>query len=114
MEYKTELSTTFHIERAGNFNKVCENMVTWVKTNDIKKEQVISISTNESVVVDGDAMLILFYRRDQDSTMTSLKDLEFLILRDTDDWADQHHVILKKANSRIEVLSLNHTPRNIG
>ena len=75
---------------------------------------MISISTNESVVVDGDAMLILFYKRGQDSTMTDLNDLEFLIIRDTDDWADQHHTILKTACNKIEALSLNHTPRNIG
>lgn len=82
----TPLSTTFHIERAGNFHKVCDNMINWVKLNNLHKEQVISISTNESQVVDGDAMLILFYRRDHDPTMTPLKDLEYFILRDTDTW----------------------------
>jgi hypothetical protein len=59
-------------------------------------------------------MLILYYKRESDSTMTSLNDLEYLVLRDTDDWGDQHAVILKKASTRTEVLSLNHTPRNIG
>jgi hypothetical protein len=73
-------------------------MVSWVRSNNIHKEQVISISTNESVVEDGDAMLILFYRREVDSTMTPLKDLEFLILRDTDDWDVQHSTILKKSH----------------
>lgn len=65
-------------------------MLIWVKLNNIHKEQVISISTNESVVVDGDAMLILFYRRDHDATMTPLKDLEYFIIRDTDEWDLQH------------------------
>ena len=43
----------YHIEAAGNFNKVCEKMVQYVKDHDLRKEQIVSISTNESVVEEG-------------------------------------------------------------
>ena len=46
-------STAYHIEEAGNFNKVCDQMLSFVKSSNLKKEQIISISTNESQVEEG-------------------------------------------------------------
>ena len=68
-------STAYHIEEAGNFNKVCDQMLSFVKSSNLKKEQIISISTNESQVEEGKAVLILFFREGQDSSMTPLDNL---------------------------------------
>ena len=50
-------------------------MLAFVKQNELKKEQIVSISTNESEVETGKAVLILVYREDKDSSMTSLENL---------------------------------------
>ena len=61
-------------------------MVQYVKDHDLKKEQIISISTNESVVEEGQAVLILFYNEEKDSSMTPLDNLQFAVERNVDDW----------------------------
>ena len=61
-------------------------MVQYVKDRDLKKEQIISISTNESVVEEGQAVLILFYNEEKDSSMTPLDNLQFAVERNVDDW----------------------------
>ena len=86
IEHGTTQGVSYHIENAGNFNKVCEKMVHYVKEHDLKKEQIISISTNESGVEEGEAILILFFREEKDSTMTPLDNLQFAIERNVDDW----------------------------
>ena len=83
---QTTAGVGYHIETAGNFNKVCEKMVQYVKDHDLKKEQIISISTNESVVEEGEAILILFFREEKDSTMTPLDNLQYAVERNVDDW----------------------------
>jgi hypothetical protein len=62
----------FHIEVGGNFQKVCDNLVNWVIMNDLKKEQIISITANETTVENADAMLVLIYKKEQEPSMTSL------------------------------------------
>ena len=89
-------------------------MVDFVKKNDLRKEQIMSISCNESVVEEGEAMLILFYRQDKDSTMTSLENLQYAVERNIEDWDVQHERLLKLTRSRCEVLALTHTAKNIG
>jgi hypothetical protein len=114
METKQDYLTTYHIERAGHFGKACESMIQFVKTNDLKKEQIISVSCNESIVEEGEALLILFYKKDQEPTMTSLEELQYHIIRNIDDWDSQHEEVLKKVAHKSEVVALTHTAKNIG
>ena len=74
----------------------------------------MSISTNETNVEEGEAVLILFYREEKDSSMTSLEDLKYSIERNVDDWDVQHQRLLKLTSSRCEVVALTHTAKNIG
>jgi hypothetical protein len=114
VETTGEYLTTYHIEKAGNFGKACDSMLIYVKDHEIKKEQIISISCNETSVENGEAILILFYKMESDATMTSLDNLQYHIIRNIDDWDIQHEEILKKAAHKSEVVGLCHTAKNIG
>jgi hypothetical protein len=76
----------YHIEVAGNFQKVCENLLTYIKHYDIKKEQIVSISTHETSTENGDSSLLLVTKRHVEPTMTSLEDLKFDVIRNTEPW----------------------------
>ena len=65
MEDQTSHSANvdFHIEVAGNFKKACEGLVEWVRSTDLKKEQLISISACETTTIDADAVLVIVFKR---------------------------------------------------
>ena len=69
---KTLGTVDSHISVASNFTLCCEDLVNWIKTVDLKKEQIISISASETSTYDADAVLILTYKTQQDESMTSL------------------------------------------
>ncbi len=104
----------FHIEVGGNFQKVCDNLVNWVIMNDLKKEQIISITANETTVENADAMLVLIYKKEQEPSMTSLQKIAYHLMKNTVDWDEQYKELADIANNNAEVLSLTHTPRNLG
>lgn len=52
------------ISVASNFSLACEDLVSWIKLVDLKKEQVISISASETSTEDADAVLTLTYKTD--------------------------------------------------
>lgn len=51
----------FHVETAGNFKLASNQICQWIRENDIAEEQIISISTHETSVEDGDSEAVLFY-----------------------------------------------------
>ena len=63
-------------------------MMEYVKENDLKKEQIVSISCNETNVEEGQSLLILFFLTEQDSTMSSLGEINCHVIRNVDDWDD--------------------------
>jgi len=78
------------------------------------REQIVSISTHETTIENGDAILVLVYKKKQDSTMTSLASLQYHIIRNTAPWEEHFEEAMKLASSRCEVVALTHTPRNLG
>ena len=87
----------------------------WIIDNDLKKEQIVSISANETSTENADAVLVLIYRKAQEPSMTSLAGLKFELLKNTEDWNEQYdHLEQITQKQRIEVISLTHTARNIG
>lgn len=79
-----------HISVATNFLLCCEDLVNWIKMVDLKREQIISISASETSTYDADAVLILTYRTEKDSSMTSLEDIKYELRRDVIDWDLQY------------------------
>jgi hypothetical protein len=104
----------YHIEVAGNFQKVCDGMLSWIQRQDLRKEQIVSITANQTATEESDAVLVLVYKRHQEPSMTSLNGLAYHLLKNTVDWDDQYKELSYIARSRCEVISLTHTARNIG
>ena len=110
---KTSGLVDCHISVASNFTLCCEDLVNWIKMVDLKREQVISISASETSTYDADAVLILVYRTESDSSMTSLENLKFELQKNVVDWDFQFQDI-QKAVGNADVIALTHTARNIG
>jgi len=53
---------------------------------DIKKEQIMSISTHETSVENGDPSILIIYKKHVELTMTSLENIKFHVLRNTEPW----------------------------
>jgi hypothetical protein len=59
--------------------------------------------------------LIVTYKATQEPSMTSLDGLKFEVVKNIVDWDDQYIQIAQVlTHGRYEVVSLTHTPRNIG
>ena len=77
---------SYHQEMAPNFQKACDQMLDWLKSNELKREQIISITTHESLIENGDAILVCVYKIEQEHGMTSLAGLKFHLLKNLQDW----------------------------
>lgn len=55
-------SIDYHIEVAGNFQKASESLLDWIRSKDLKREQLISISASETSTEDADAVLTVLFR----------------------------------------------------
>jgi hypothetical protein len=101
---------------AGNFKTACQQLLAWIKDKSLRREQIISISANETTSVDGDAMLVIVYKRHADPTMVgSLDHLQYHLVSSVKDWDTQYKEgIAQIASDRCEIVSLTHTAKNIG
>ena len=105
-----------HIEVSGNFKNACQQLLSEIKNKKLYREQIVSISANETTTNDGDAILVLVYKKQQDPSMiTSLENLQYHLVSSINDW-DAEYLEIKKniIGQRCDILSLTHTPRNIG
>lgn len=60
-------------------------------------------------------MLALVFKTESEPSMTSLSGLKFELLKNVVSWDEQYHQISQVLNQdKYEVLSLTHTPRNVG
>ncbi len=105
-----------HIEVSGNFKNACQQLLSWIKQNNLYREQIVSISANETTSSDGDAVLVLVYKRQQNPSMiTRLDNLQYHLVSSVKDWDTDYQEIKKNIiGQRCEILSLTHTARNIG
>jgi len=82
----------------------------------LKKEQIVSISANETVTTDGDAILVVFYRKiDPAIQTTSLENLEYHLVSSGQDWDNQYSCMkgmIREKNA--DIVALTHTARNLG
>ena len=76
---------------AGNFKTCCQQLLAWIKNKSLKREQIISISANETSSVDGDAMIVFVYKRLSDPSMIgSLDNLQYHLVSSVKDWDSQY------------------------
>jgi len=105
----------YQIEVAANFQIACTNILSWIVRNDIKREQIVAISTNESSPIDGDAILTVVFKRQSDPTMSSLKALQYHLISSVQEWDQQYASALEvSAIKTSEIISLTYTARNLG
>lgn len=83
----------------------------------MQKEQIVTISANETVTTDGDAILVVFYRTKIDSAIqtTSLENLEYHLVSSVQDWDNQYSSMkgmIREKNA--DIVALTHTARNLG
>jgi hypothetical protein len=104
-----------HLEVAASFLTACQNLKTWLVSSDLKREQIVAISSNESGTVDGDAVLSVIYRRANDPSMGSLKDVQYHLITSVQEWDEQYATALASLNAaRNDILAITYTPRNLG
>jgi ABC-type taurine transport system substrate-binding protein len=104
-----------HIVVAGNFQRACDQMISWLTTSNLRREQIISISANETTTVDADAVLVVVYKKHQDPDMTQmLTGLQYHLIKNTVDWDQQYEEFKEILSQSCEVVALTHTARNIG
>jgi hypothetical protein len=104
-----------HIEVAANFQIACTNIQQWIIANDLKREQIVAISSNESGPVDGDAILTVIYRRQSDPTMQSLSNLQYHLISSVQEWDQLYASAFElSAIKNSDIISLTYTARNLG
>jgi hypothetical protein len=89
MDYNTPSADLLtHYEIHGSFTNVCENMIAWIKDQGLYKEQILAISTHETEIENGDALLVLLYRAQRDdATMTKIDNtLKYHLTKNVQDW----------------------------
>ncbi len=107
-------SVGFHVEVAGNFNKGSEQIITWIKQEGIRKEQIINISANETTMESGDCELVLYYLKKQEPDYMPLDHLEFHFIKNMMEWDVSIATGLRVASSGCDVVAITHTPKSIG
>jgi len=76
---------------AGNFKTACHQLLAWIKDKSLRREQIISISANETRSVDGDAILVIVYKKHADPTMIgSLDQFQYHLVTSVKDWDSQY------------------------
>lgn len=104
-----------HLIVAGNFQKACDLLVQWATDKDLRREQIISISANETTTVDADAVLTVIFKKMQEPDMTTpLSGLQYHLIKNTVDWDVQYQEFTQILAQPCEVVALTHTARNIG
>ncbi len=107
-------NVAFHVELAGNFQIASSQMVEWIKESDIRKEQMINISANETTIESGDCELVLYYLRKKEPDWMPLDNLTFSFIKNMDEWDENISSACKTASSGCEVIAITHTPKSIG
>ena len=108
-------STLVHIEVAANFQIACKNIQKWIVESQLRREQIVGISANETITEDGEAVLSVVYKRHSDASMTSLQDIQFTLVSSVKSWDEQYTSAIETLNAqRSDIVALTHTPRNLG
>jgi len=104
-----------HYEIAGSFTIVCDNMLEWIKNEGLCKEQILSITTHETEIENGDALLVILYRTKQDESMTKIDaTLKYHLIKNIAEWDKHIKEISSVGSKHADVIAFTNTPRNIG
>ena len=115
MVSKISTDVDFQVFTHGNIRKNSESLLSWVRQNELKRDQIVSIQTCETSVEEGDNVLVLFYRKQSSSPgEMPLENLQFHIFDNTQGWealADEAEDFAAKGTNMV---SLTHTPKGVG
>lgn len=59
---RLQVSVDYKVFKHGNCKENSESLLRWIREAELKQDQLISITMNETQVEDGDNMLTVFYR----------------------------------------------------
>lgn len=108
-------STLVHIEVAANFQIACKNIQKWIVESQLRREQIVGISANETITEDGEAVLSVVYKRHSDASMASLQDIQFTLVSSVKSWDEQYISAIETLNAqKSDIVALTHTPKNLG
>lgn len=93
------------------------NLQTWIRDSELRRNQIIAISTNETDIENGDNIITIFYRTQSiQADAMPLDNIQFEQFSTNMPWERQ----LKSANDfkvdgrTAETLAITRTPKNIG
>lgn len=75
-----------HTERATKFGTACDATVKFIKEMGLKRDQVISITSNDYDVSNGEAQITVLYKPLSSGHSEDLSDITYKLWRNTDPW----------------------------
>jgi hypothetical protein len=93
-----------HVETAGNFKIASNQMCDWIRDKDIAEEQIISISSHETSVEEGDSEVVLFYFADREPDMKSARDITYHFWKSIEPWSVEESEACEFASKHGKVL----------
>jgi len=113
---RPEAKATAHIIQSGNSTANARKMQEFIRSKELRRNQIISLTSNETDIEDGDHVLTLFYRETPIANDSPLDNIQFDAFDSLSSWDEQ----LAAANSfraqgrQCNVIGLSRTPKNIG
>ena len=101
---------------SGNTLATQRNLQKWIRENEIRRNQIIAITSNETDIEDGDNVLSIFYRKKSIvSDALPLDNIQFDAFNSQESWDSQlSRVNTFCAEGRVDIVSVSRTPKNVG
>ena len=107
-------SVGFHVEQGANFKKASEQLLSWIIDSKLTREQVLSISANETTIESGDCELTLYYLKEKEPQFSSLAGLKFHYEKNMKEWDEILEDARRFSQIKCDVIAITHTPKSIG
>ena len=92
---RPEAKATAHIIQSGNSTANARKMQEFIRSKELRRNQIISLTSNETDIEDGDHVLTLFYRETPIANDSPLDNIQFDAFDSLSTWDEQ----LAAANS---------------
>lgn len=113
---RPEAKATAHIIQSGNSTQNARKMQEFIRTKELRRNQIISLTSNETEVEDGDHVLTLFYRETPIANDSPLDNILFDAFDSQKSWEEQLRAAnaFKVQDRDVNVIGVSRTPKNIG
>ena len=102
----------------ANTKKNSDDLLNWIKDNSIARNQIISITSNENDIEDGDQVTTLFYRKASIVTgALPVDNIQLNNFNNQQSWERQQSAAnsFKGGNEYMpDIIAISRTPKNIG